>query len=217
MIVVDAMFWVVCLVLVVAGASKVSAPQLVAPTFASLLAGGRADGGGGRDGRLAGDGAFAVGIARTVGVAEVLIGIVALTVGGPIAAMVVAFIYVAFAVVVVMARRRGLASCGCFGVRSAAPSWVHVAVNLVSGAIAVVAALAGGGLTGGGITGGGPASVADGLADIGGVLAVVVVIAVVVATAMVVVLDTTVADAVESGRRSSPQHSDTARSTSGGR
>ncbi len=180
------MFWVVCLVLVVAGTSKVSAPQLVAPTFAALLAGGSGDAPATRRG----DGASGVWIARTLGTVELLVGIFALTVGGVGSAVAVAVTYVVFAGVVVMARRRGLASCGCFGLRSAPPSWVHVAVNAVSGAVAVGAAA----------TADGPIPVADGLEELGGLLAVVVVVLVVVATALVVLIDTTVADAVESAR-----------------
>jgi len=182
------MFWVVCLVLVVAGTSKVSAPQLVAPTFAALLSGRSGKEPAGRSG----DGSSGVWVARTLGAVELLVGIVALTVGGVAAAVAVAVTYVVFAGVVVMARRRGLASCGCFGLRSAPPSWVHVAVNAVSSAIAVGAAVAADG----------PVPVADGLEDLGGLPAVVVGELVVVATALVVVLDTTVADAVESARSS---------------
>ena len=72
------MFWVVCLVLVVAGTSKVSAPQLVAPTFAALLSGRSGKEPAGRSG----DGSSGVWVARTLGAVELLVGIVALTVGG---------------------------------------------------------------------------------------------------------------------------------------
>lgn len=183
---VDAMFWVVCLVLVVAGASKVSRPDLVAPTFTALLRGRDAHERAGRSGELT----SGVRFARTSGIVEVVVGVVALTVGGGVVAVVVAVLYVVFAVVVVMARRRGLASCGCFGARSAAPSWVHVAVDVASAALAIGAAA----------VAGGPEPVADGLSQLGGPLAVVVAVAVLVATVLVVVLDTAVADAVESAR-----------------
>ena len=175
----DALFWAVCLVLVVAGASKLSAPTQVAGTLASLgLARPAARG------RVRGTGA-----ARVVGTVEVALGLGALAVGGPVLAVGVALAYLGFAVVVVLARRRGLESCGCFGARSAPPSWVHVGVNVVSAAVAFVAA----GLDGG------PVPAADGLEELGGTGVVVAALVLLVA-ALVVVLDTTVADEVEATR-----------------
>jgi hypothetical protein len=176
---VDALFWAVCLVLVVAGASKLAAPEQVASTLASLgfarpAAPGRARG---------------VLAARVVGAVEVGLGLAALVAGGVLLAVGVALAYLAFAVIVVLARRRGLASCGCFGARSAPPSWVHVAVNVGSAAVAVVAAT----------IDGGPVPAADGLADLGGT-GVVVAALVLLTAVLVVVLDTTVADVVEATR-----------------
>jgi hypothetical protein len=176
---VDALFWAACLVLVVAGASKLAAPDQVAPTLAALRLAGPA-----RPGRVRG-----VGAARLVGAVEVALGIAALVLGGVALALGVAAAYLAFAVVVVLARRRGLGSCGCFGAHSAPPSWVHVAVNVGSAAVAVVAAL----------LDGGPVPAADGLAELGGA-GVVVAGLVLLATVLVVVLDTTVADVVEGVR-----------------
>lgn len=190
--VIDALFWVVSLVLVAAGASKLAEPAPVASTLAAL-----GPGSGSRYGRGSADPRRAVPssapappllLARLVGAVEVIVGLLALVVGGPVAAAAVALAYASFAVVVVIARRRGLPSCGCFGVSSAPPSRVHVAVNVVSAAVAAAAAV-----------GGGPVPVADGLSDLGGV-GVVVAGLVLLATVLVVAVDTTVADVVEATR-----------------
>lgn len=179
--VLDALFWVVSLVLVVAGASKLTDPAPVAATLSALRRPS------GSTAHPAGPGS-GVGLARSVGALEVVVGLAALTVGGPLVALAVAAAYAAFAVVVVVARSRGLESCGCFGVASAPPSWVHVAVNVVSAAVAVAAAVAG------------PVPASDGLSALGGPDAVVVGCLVLLATALVVVIDTTVADVVEAAR-----------------
>jgi len=81
--------------------------------------------------------------ATATGCLEIAIGIAALVVGGPIAASVLALTYAIFTVVVVMARRAGAESCGCFGAVAAPPSIVHVAVNAVSCMIAGIAAVLG--------------------------------------------------------------------------
>lgn len=172
---VDALFWVVCLVLVVAGAAKVTDPSQVATTLSALGVGRRGD--------------RPLLTARMLGVVEVVTAVAALTVGGRLLAAVVALCYAGFAVVVLAARRRGLPSCGCFGARSAPPSRVHVAVNVASAAVAVAAAVAGRG-------GGGPEPVADGLGGLGAI-GLVVAGLVLLAAAMVVVVDTLVAEVVE--------------------
>ena len=182
---VDALFWAVCLVLVVAGASKLAAPDQVAATLTSLGLSRRSRSGAPGRGRAPGTVA-----AMAIGAVEVGLGLAALVVGGPLTAVGVALAYVAFAVIVVVARRRGLASCGCFGARSAPPSWVHVGVNMGSAAVASVAA----------VTGGGPLPAADGLAELGTGTAVVVSGLVLLVAMLVVVLDTTVADVVEATR-----------------
>jgi hypothetical protein len=162
----DALFWVTCLVLVVAGVSKLLEPSATATTLGALgLPGG-------------------AGTARTIGAVEVVLGMGGLVVGGPWLAAGVALSYAGFAVVVAVARRRELPSCGCFGARSAPPSPVHVAVNAVSALVAGAAALAG------------PVPVADGLADLGGT-GVVVAALVLLATVLVILVDTAVADLVE--------------------
>jgi uncharacterized membrane protein YphA (DoxX/SURF4 family) len=165
--VLDALFWVTCLVVVVAGVSKLLEPASTATTLGALgVPGGPA-------------------LARAVGALEVVLGLGGLVVGGPWFAAGVALSYAVFAGVVVLARRRDLPSCGCFGARSAPPSPVHVVVNAVSAAVAGAAALAG------------PVPVADGLSELGGI-GVVVAGLLVLATVLVIVVDTTVADLVES-------------------
>ena len=166
----DALFWVTCLVLVVAGASKLLEPSATGSTLQALgLPGGDA-------------------LARLVGAVEVLLAMGGLVVGGPVFAAGVAVAYAAFAVVVVVARRRDLPSCGCFGARSAPPSQVHVAVNSVSAVVAAAAAVTA------------PLPAADGLADLGIGTAVVVAGLVLLATALVVVVDTVVAELTEQVR-----------------
>ena len=55
-----------------------------------------------------------------VAAAEIVVGAVALVVGGPVATAVLAVLYAAFAVVGLVLLRSGAAvSCGCFGQRSA--------------------------------------------------------------------------------------------------
>jgi hypothetical protein len=82
-------------------------------------------------------------VARIVGALEVVVGAAALLIGGRVAAAIVSVLYLAFAVVVVRARRAGAPSCGCFGAGSAPPSWLHVWVNLVSALLAAAAVGAG--------------------------------------------------------------------------
>ncbi len=163
----DVLFWVTCTVLVVAGASKLSEPSGTAAALGALGIPGR-------------DAA-----ARALGAVEVGLGLGGLAVGGRVIAAGVAVAYAFFAVVVLVARRRGLASCGCFGARSAPPSPVHVAVNAVSAAVAAVAAVAR------------PVPVADALAAVPWPTAAAALGLVVLVTALVVVLDTVAADVVE--------------------
>jgi hypothetical protein len=82
--------------------------------------------------------------ARLLGTVEVAAGAAALLIGGPILGAVVSVLYLAFAVVVVRARRAGAASCGCFGSSAAPPSWVHVWVNAASAAVAAATIVVGG-------------------------------------------------------------------------
>jgi hypothetical protein len=85
-------------------------------------------------------GAWAV---RAGGVAEVAVGVWALATGAHAAAILVALSYVAFTgfVLVALVRDAPIASCGCFGKADTPPSWVHIGVNLVAVAAAVVVAI----------------------------------------------------------------------------
>jgi hypothetical protein len=118
-------FGVVAAVLVVSGLAKWITPAPTTALFAAL-------------GLPA-----SVWVARLVGTVEVAVGAAALLIGGSALAATVSMLYLAFAAVVVRARRSGAPSCGCFGASSAPPSWVHVWVNLVSAVVAAVSVIAG--------------------------------------------------------------------------
>lgn len=78
-------------------------------------------------------------LVRALGAAEVVIGAMALIIGGRLSAVLVATSYLAFSVVVVLARTRGgvLSSCGCFGGNAdTPPTRAHLAVTLASAAVA---------------------------------------------------------------------------------
>jgi hypothetical protein len=129
--VLDAAFWVICLVLVAAGATKLTDPVPLGDALRSLHVPGTSEP------------TRAVRVARAIGAAEMVLGVGGLAVGGALIAWLVACSYSAFGLVVVLSIRRGLVSCGCFGARSGAPSPVHAGVNLVSAAVAVIAAVRG--------------------------------------------------------------------------
>lgn len=82
---------------------------------------------------------------RIGGAVELLIGIGALLLGGPVFAGLVAASYAAFAGFVIVALRRGapISSCGCFGKVDTPPSAVHVVLDVAFAAVAVVAAVLG--------------------------------------------------------------------------
>jgi len=114
---------VVALVVAVGGAAKLVSPRAFADTLRSLGVPG---------GTVA---------ARVSGAAEVVVGIGCVVLGGRWAAVVLAVLYLAFAVVVAAARRAGAASCGCFGAAGAPPGGIHLGVNLASAAVAGLAVL----------------------------------------------------------------------------
>lgn len=161
----DAAFWVVCLVLVAAGATKLTEPAALGDALRALHVPGTASTVRSRQ------------VARAIGVFEMVLGVGGLAVGGALIAWLVALSYGAFGLVVVLAIRRGLPSCGCFGARSGSPSPVHAVVNLLSAAVAVVAALRG------------TPALADGL-DGRGVGGVFVAVGVLLAAVVVIVVDT---------------------------
>jgi hypothetical protein len=84
---------------------------------------------------------------RAGGVVEVVIGVVAIATGDPVAALLVAASYAVFTafVVVALARDIPVGSCGCFGKVDTPPSIVHVVVNAGAIVAAVAVALGPGG------------------------------------------------------------------------
>jgi len=82
------------------------------------------------------------GLARALGVVEVVVAVLAIGFGGPSTALVVAAAYVAFASVSIRLIARPAASgCGCFGEATTPVTNLHVALNLVAAALAGAAAL----------------------------------------------------------------------------
>jgi hypothetical protein len=79
--------------------------------------------------------------ARTAGVAELGCAVAVAAVGGRTWFALLAGVYAALAVVSGLSVARAAPSCGCFGAASAPPSLVHVVVNGVSAAIALLAVL----------------------------------------------------------------------------
>lgn len=80
---------------------------------------------------------------RLLGAGEAVLGAAALVLGGWALALAVAAAYAAFAGYVVLALRRGAASCGCFGAEETTPpSRRHVAIDGALAAGATVAAVA---------------------------------------------------------------------------
>jgi hypothetical protein len=74
---------------------------------------------------------------RILGMAEVVLACTSVLKGGRIMPSLVGMAYLAFAAFVVAILRQGdSVSCGCFGSNSTPPSWLHVAVNLTSAAVA---------------------------------------------------------------------------------
>jgi len=114
------------LLLVVAGAAKVVDPSRAAGALAAL--------GWPSSGRLVRAGALA----------ETLLGIATLVVGGRVLALLVAASYLGFALFVMAALRSGtpLATCGCFGQDDTPPSPAQVLTDAVLALGAVWAAAA---------------------------------------------------------------------------
>lgn len=83
-------------------------------------------------------------IGRALGLGEIGIGVTAIAATGAIPAYLVALAYFLLAGVVVLLRRRGAASCGCFGQFASPPSRIHLAFDLAATAAAAVHAIAGG-------------------------------------------------------------------------
>jgi hypothetical protein len=110
--------------LLIAGAAKVSRPVPTSDMIASL-----------------GLPALVWGV-RTLGVVEMALAVAALGVGGPWFASAVGVLYSLFTIVVVRALAVGATSCGCFGRADTPPSWLHVTGNALFAIASFVAASA---------------------------------------------------------------------------
>ena len=81
-------------------------------------------------------------LARIIGATELVVAVLALAVGGPSTALVVAAAYVAFASVSIrLVARSATGGCGCFGDESAPVTNLHVCLNLAAAVLAGLAAL----------------------------------------------------------------------------
>ena len=77
---------------------------------------------------------------RAMAVVELAAGLAALTFGGRLAAVAVAALFAAFTVVaVILVRRPGASSCGCFGALSAQVGTIHVAIDAMAALVAAAA------------------------------------------------------------------------------
>jgi hypothetical protein len=124
-------FWVTCLVLLAAGATKLADPAALAGVLQQLRF------------PLAVKKRSATLIAQLLGLVEVGLGLAALVVGGAVMAAAVALAYLGFAVLLWAARRASLGTCGCFGSRSGPPSRLHLFLNLGSACVAAAAGVVG--------------------------------------------------------------------------
>ena len=118
MSVVSALHASAAVLLVAAGATKLSRPA----TGSAGLLGFRAP----------------AGLVWFIGALEAAAGLAALLAGGP-AAWVVGLLYASFAVIVLRAVLVKAGSCGCFGRLDAPPSRVHVLGNLILAAVSFAA------------------------------------------------------------------------------
>jgi hypothetical protein len=71
-------------------------------------------------------------LVRLLALAELVLGIVAVTVGGSLVWTLVAASYIAFGMFVVAALRvdAPIGSCGCFGRADTPPHWLHVVIDV---------------------------------------------------------------------------------------
>jgi hypothetical protein len=115
--------------LVIAGAQKTAKPDDTARALSILLPA--------RLARLR----LVRAAVRSGALAELALGVVALTFPRPVTALLVALSYLGFAGVVALVRSRGgaLASCGCFGKPDTPATPLHLIINLVLGISAAVA------------------------------------------------------------------------------
>ncbi len=78
-------------------------------------------------------------IAGAVGVIELVAGVLALATGEWLSAALIGVIYVVFGVLILLALRRGLGTCACFGRAGTPPSRFHATVDLLLAAAALAA------------------------------------------------------------------------------
>jgi uncharacterized membrane protein YphA (DoxX/SURF4 family) len=118
-------FQILAVVVIVGGAAKLVSPGAFRATLRSLgVPGG-------------------VVAARLAGLVEIGLGGAALVLGGRAWAAALAALYGVFTIVVVVARRKGAESCGCFGSVAAPPSTLHVVIDAASTVVAAAAAIVG--------------------------------------------------------------------------
>lgn len=122
-----ALYAAAAVLLVLAGAVKVSRPATAAVLMVDL-------------GAPAGGPVSGARLAVSLGVIEVGLGVSALVLEVPAVAFAVCVLYAAFALTVVRAMAVGSESCGCFGRVEAPPSWFHVVGNGVLAIASLVAA-----------------------------------------------------------------------------
>ena len=81
-------------------------------------------------------------LVRTLGLAELAVGVAVLISPTRLATTAAAVLYAAFAIFLVslLLRRTAGASCGCAGARDAPPSWLHVLLNLAAAGVAFAVA-----------------------------------------------------------------------------
>jgi hypothetical protein len=112
-------------VLVAGGVGKLLQPDAVRPLVAAVV----------------GDARTVPWFGRASGVVEVAVAIGLLTAPHPVVLVAAATLFGLFAALVQVARRRGVASCGCFGVIETPPNGLHVALNVVVAAALLAAAV----------------------------------------------------------------------------
>jgi len=126
-------YLVACVLLVTAGAAKALRPGDTARALAAMLEA--------RSIRGARPGVLRTAV-RLGALAEAVLGIVAIALPRPLTATLVGASYVAFAGVVTYARATGspLATCGCFATPDSPATLLHVALDVLLGAAALVVA-----------------------------------------------------------------------------
>ena len=122
--------WIIASVVVVASGWKLANPAPTARAIGALVGASVAT-------RRAGSGPLVIA-ARALGFGEAALALFAVWRGGA-AALVLAGLYLAFALIAWRLQRRNIA-CGCFGAASTKTSGIHIAVNAAAAAVATWAA-----------------------------------------------------------------------------